>query len=616
MIIVENSSIEEKLSIEAIIRKSEEEEIEVAIEEGLTGKEIVKVTKDGREYYLNSIYGDELAECWCEQCELESYGTIVVLFGIANGEYIQKIKERNKEAIIILYEPSYSILYAAIECMGMDNIEEKTENVFLCAGKEGISGFYNALAALIGYENKKNVRLMVSPNYDLIYHDEYERFKEIYKQRMINIFVDKNTMNKLGKEYIQNIIENIPDYINQYGLSDLKEKFNGINLENIPAIIVAAGPSLDKNIKELRNAKGKAFIIAVDTALKSLAKENIIPDMSVVIDPHKKATLFNHEKINEVPLIYSLGASAEIRQIHKGMRIYQNTTNSILDRFIYKFGKKEAILESGGSVANDAFSLAEGLGFKTVIFIGLDLAYPDNKVHTENAYGQERKNYINTESSIYIDVEDIYGNIIKTEANMNLYREWFERAVEIYPHIKFIDATEGGARKKGMEILTLKEAIQRECNNDENIDFLEIISALKTYFNEEERDEIINYINNIHEEMEHLRKKMKEGIAAYDKLDEFNRRQKYTGKEFQSTMDKIGEINNMLSNSKEFEYLQLYVAEDEYAVKEELFDEKGNVYEDIKHMTESGKKLINSMINATYQIEKDMQTSAEKIKET
>lgn len=44
-------------------------------------------------------------------------------------------------------------------------------------------------------------------------------------------------------------------------------------------IVVAAGPSLNKNIYELKKAKGKAFIVAVDTAIKPLLKAGIVPDM-------------------------------------------------------------------------------------------------------------------------------------------------------------------------------------------------------------------------------------------------------------------------------------------------------------------------------------------------
>lgn len=190
MIIVENNN-GKKTTLDTIIEKAAEEEIEVVIDERITGKKIIKVLKENREYYLNSIYGGELAEYWCNQCELKGFGTVVVLFGIANGEYIEKIKERNKDASIILYEPSYSILYGAIQCIGTENFDKKTENIFLCVGKDGLSDLYNTMDTVIGYENIKNVRMMISPNYELIMRRECEEFKELFNQRLLNIEVNK-----------------------------------------------------------------------------------------------------------------------------------------------------------------------------------------------------------------------------------------------------------------------------------------------------------------------------------------------------------------------------------------------------------------------------------------
>ena len=63
--------------------------------------------------------------------------------------------------------------------------------------------------------------------------------------------------------------------------------------KDISAIVIAAGPSLNKNIKELKRAKGKAFLIAVDTAVKRLLKEGIVPDMYATLDGMKTAELLN-----------------------------------------------------------------------------------------------------------------------------------------------------------------------------------------------------------------------------------------------------------------------------------------------------------------------------------
>jgi hypothetical protein len=51
-----------------------------------------------------------------------------------------------------------------------------------------------------------------------------------------------------------------------------------------PAILVAAGPSLDKNIDLLSEAKGKALIMSSDTTFPVLLKKGIIPDLVVTIE--------------------------------------------------------------------------------------------------------------------------------------------------------------------------------------------------------------------------------------------------------------------------------------------------------------------------------------------
>ena len=43
-----------------------------------------------------------------------------------------------------------------------------------------------------------------------------------------------------------------------------------------------------------------------------------------------------------------------------------------------KFGIENDFIDSGGSVANSAFSVARYLGFKNIILIGQDLAFTNN----------------------------------------------------------------------------------------------------------------------------------------------------------------------------------------------------------------------------------------------
>ncbi len=506
---------------------------------------------------------------------------------------------------ILVFEPSYSIAMINQETIGMEDILENGDTVIV-VGEEHYSTVYQIFNTLASYEAVDYIKLFVTPNYENIFPKELEKIEEIYKECLSRIIFSRNTILMIGKEMTCNIANNYMDYIQQYSLANLIKVFQSLDLEEIPAIIIAAGPSLDKNIKQLKKAKGKAFLIAVDTALNPLAKEDIIPDISVTVDPHKPLGLFQNEKMVNIPFIYALTSNSKIKNFHKGMRIYQNSIDSFLNQFIRRFEKPSAFLETGGSVAHSAFSLAQRLGFKTIIFVGQDLAYPNDKEHSESVYNNSSRNNIHNLNKEYFEVEDIYGEKVKTEYNMNQYRLWFEQAVIVYSEIKFIDATEGGAKKKGMELLTLEKAIERECTLQESIDFESIIKTTEKIFTEEEQKMILKEIIEFPKTADNIKSKIYEGIKIYDKLEKLNQRKEYSGKEFDKVIKKVTRLNKWVSENTDIAYLHMYAAEEDYQVRDVILKEQNSVYEEIQLVIDSGKKMLRALLTAIDKVMVDM----------
>ncbi len=586
--------------------KAEAEKIEVFVTENAVGKPVIGVLHEEKEYYFNSRYEDEiLVESWCNQYDMSNYRAIAVVFGMGNGEYLRALREKNKHMFILVFEPSYSIAMINQETIGMEDILENGDTVIV-VGEEHYSTVYQIFNTLASYEAVDYIKLFVTPNYENIFPKELEKIEEIYKECLSRIIFSRNTILMIGKEMTCNIANNYMDYIQQYSLANLIKVFQSLDLEKIPAIIIAAGPSLDKNIKQLKKAKGKAFLIAVDTALNPLAKEDIIPDISVTVDPHKPLGLFQNEKMVNIPFIYALTSNSKIKNFHKGMRIYQNSIDSFLNQFIRRFEKPSAFLETGGSVAHSAFSLAQRLGFKTIIFVGQDLAYPNDKEHSESVYNNSSRNNIHNLNKEYFEVEDIYGEKVKTEYNMNQYRLWFEQAVIVYSEIKFIDATEGGAKKKGMELLTLEKAIERECTLQESIDFESIIKTTEKIFTEEEQKMILKEIIEFPKTADNIKSKIYEGIKIYDKLEKLNQRKEYSGKEFDKVIKKVTRLNKWVSENTDIAYLHMYAAEEDYQVRDVILKEQNSVYEEIQLVIDSGKKMLRALLTAIDKVMVDM----------
>lgn len=604
------SKVEQKKQIDIFQNSNEqaktEKNISVFMDINESGERIIGVLYGEKTYYLNSRYKEDLlVESWCDQEEISNYRTIVLVFGIANGSYIRRLRERNKEMLILVYEPSYSIAQLDYDEIGIQDLIED-DNMIIVVGKDNCNGVYQILNSVVQYEAVRYIKFLISPNYEHIFGNELKEIKDIYLEAMTRVVFNRNTIITLGNELTHNISANLIDCIKQYSLENLVKEMDKLDKNGLPAIIVAAGPSLDKNIMELKKAKGKAFIIAVDTALNPLADADIIPDIAVTVDPHKPLSLFQNEKMKNIPLIYLVTSNEKIKDVHTGMRIYYDSDPTVLTYFLKKFKKKQITLETGGSVAHNAFSLAQVLGFKTIVFVGQDLAYPNDKEHAEAAYKDQFKNDIKNINKTYFEVEDIYGGKVKTESNMNQYRMWLEQAVLFYQDIHFIDATEGGAKKKGMEILTLRETIERECKRKDDIDFSSIIAKTQHFFSDSEQMDIFESLMNYDQVIDKVKRKMQNGIKAYKELEKLNNKNELQGKKFEDVVKKVTKINQWVTDNSDIAYLNVYVALKDFQVRDVILDEKESIKEELQLVTDNGIGLLEDLIKATDTFMDDM----------
>ena len=66
----------------------------------------------------------------------------------------------------------------------------------------------------------------------------------------------------------------------------------------------------------------------------------------------------------------------------------------------------------------------------------------------------------------YIWIPGNYEEKVPTITNLNDYRLWFQEFIESWKKmydVRFINATEGGAKIEGTEVMSLSEVIDKEC---------------------------------------------------------------------------------------------------------------------------------------------------------
>lgn len=597
------------------LQEQEETEYDVFLDTSISGEKIVGINLNGKDWYFNSRYSAEkAAEVWAEGTEVQNYEAVIIVFGFSNGMYLKKLIEKYPDNIIIAYEPSMTLMQLVLKEIDLSDCLMH-EKLFLAVGEKGKRLFTEYVQTLIKYTKYKLVNWFVIPNYRKLFELDYLKVQHIYMTWMRQITLDRNTFILLQDEFADNYLANMYEFFNNYTIDSLYDCFEEIDKEKRPAIVVSAGPSLDKNINELKKAKDKAFIIVVDTALKAVLRAGIIPDLTITIDPHKPLILFEDERIRKLPMIFCIMSNKQVMDSQKGKKIFFGDSESYIQAIFNKYDKKLSTLETGGSVACNAFSTAVFLGFKNIILVGQDLAYPNGKEHTKDAYDNEAENKLK-DGKRYFEVEDIYGGKVLTEENMDAYRLWFETQIVRYPYLHVIDATEGGAKIRGTEILTLNEAIERDCKNLGKIDFAKLIDKISKTYSEEELDEITKQLYNIPEELKKLKRKIKSGIKQYEELERqggLNKSERDKD-QIRKIANKIEKINQWIDEKPEIYLIHMYNYKDEYIVQEEVYDIKDELNEELCAIAQNGIKMFNSYLTAMERLEKNLPKLYESMK--
>ena len=585
-----------KKNIDVIKEKRGDIKINYDLLDRLNKSEATQEPDSYNGYMLRSNVDQSKAiEVWCEQFGELKYNSIVVVFGSGTLDYFVSFFKKYPNSSIVVYEPCEEIFYNSLVFTDYTELLSNREIVF-CVGENKYLSFMNILHNTIGYESVKKPHFAIIPNYHKMFRDEYELFKKsILDSNRTNI-IARNATTYFEELSINNYLDNLKKLPYEATVLQLKEAFDkSPQIRDYPAIILSAGPSLDKNIGQIKNLKGRAFVICVDAAFKTATKNGIKPDILVTIDPETEADTFRLEEGIDIPVIVPMTGSFSIRNAIKGRKFYVTDIDYYLIDVLKEFDKSMAALSTAGSVSTTAFSFAREMGFKTIILMGQDLGYPGNKMHAEGVIVDEED--ASEEDDRFFYVDGIDGDRVLTSMDMDEFRKWFEEMIELYPDITVVDATEGGALIKGSKIMTLVEATDRYCPK-EPLDFEEIIEKSDYLLNDDERVVITEIINKTFDDIDYNIEYFEKAKRDYEKLRTINEKRKYNTQEFKRLIGKVGEYNKYIEENKDFYLYKKYHKQRFYECIDALKEVYDDEYMDIKNAVQQGLKLLDAYIEA------------------
>ncbi|MCP5462087.1 MAG: motility associated factor glycosyltransferase family protein [bacterium] len=334
-------------------------------------------------------------------------------------------------------------LYFAVHKSGMD--------IFRGLQGCGLTILANGITVI-----KHPATCKISPEY---YQAVGEKIKDIFEWSRIN------TMSQItsSRQYAENIFENMPAYLATPGIERLFKAFT-----EFPCIIISAGPSLIKNIRFLREAQGKAVLVAVDTALHVLLKHSIQPDFVVSIDfTEHNNRYFNGIYAPDTALVVDPEVYPKIIRDYAGAKFMVSLPGkSLCDWLTAQVGSK-GDMDKGLSVAHTAFLFALKLGTTPIGFVGQDLSFPGKMSHVRGS-AMVRKNRVASQDSNTVSIKNIFGGTEQTNASMHVFLRHFEELLDKHP-LPCFDLTEGGAYIQGAHPMPLKEFIMKYARQKRNI---------------------------------------------------------------------------------------------------------------------------------------------------
>jgi hypothetical protein len=295
--------------------------------------------------------------------------------------------------------------------------------------------------------------VFINPSLARLRPDAVAGARDVLRRIRFNAEANARAKRRHGGRYLLNTLGNLRALAHEADVASLFGAAPGR-----PAIVVAAGPSLDRTMPALRDVGERALIITVDTALRPLLDAGIEPHLVVAVDPGES----NARHLYDLPPCSRTFLAAEASMDPAAVRAFRGRTflfcvsNHEPWPWLQAHGAGRGALRAWGSVLTSAFDLAVQAGCDPIVFTGADLAYSDDRPYARGVtyeqdwrrladwgvpYEQQCRDQLDRPDMV--ERPDINGRPVRTAPHLMAFRDWLVEQTADASRT-FINATEGG----------------------------------------------------------------------------------------------------------------------------------------------------------------------------
>lgn len=254
--------------------------------------------------------------------------------------------------------------------------------------------------------------------------------------------------------YLLNTLRNLNTIAREGDAAALASLFAGV-----PAVVIGAGPSLDRNLADLGRFHDRAILVAADTALRPMLAAGVAPHFVVATDP----TETNARHLGDLP------ACDETWLVAEGSIDPESFAHFAGRTFVFRVadhhpwpwlrasGHDRGHLRAWGSVLTTAFDLALKMGNDPIVFAGADLAFTGGRPYARGTtyeevwrhaelWGQSIEDYWSATLAGWPDVQEpgVGGALVRTAPHLVSFRDWIASEAAAATGRSIVNATGGG----------------------------------------------------------------------------------------------------------------------------------------------------------------------------
>jgi hypothetical protein len=456
----------------------------------------------------------------------------------------------------------------------------------------------DSIPALLDGKPHKNIQICMLRSAVENNRKYFESCEKIVNEYLSRKEINANTLDKFSRLWVSNICRNLPMTSKVPGIRTLKGRFAGV-----PALLLAAGPTLEEVLPLLGEFRKRFLLVCVDTALKACLRVGIEPDFLILTDPQ----YWNSRHLDRCITAHTILIS-DVSTYPAPLRAFKGTiffcsTPFPLGQFFESRTEIKGKLKSGGSVSTAAWDFLRFSEISRIYCAGLDLSFPDGETHYRGSTFEERlhgfshrKVPVETSSWLALMGGNPYlgknhrDEPVLTDQRMKIYIHWFQEQMKLNQNIKTRQLSPRGIALEGMDwedphhLLTLPEIRENKIHR--------ILGEIRLIQCEVPRELLIQSYNKLLEELDDLINLTEQGVKISEQVLQ-------TGIE-PGKLEKLNQIDQAILNRESREMAGFILA----PILEDLFT--GSNQELSKEQILRRSLDLYTRLNASLSFHKDM----------